>query len=172
MIAEARIVHRMAGRLRIRVPSKRGDADYFRLVKEALSAVEGVERVEVAPLTGSVLLCSRAAAETLIESARAQGLFMVKEEPEVRGTVLSDSISAGFASMNDRVKTLSGSGFDLPGLVFLALVGAGVYQIARGNFGAIPWYGAFWYALGIFGKSGGKSNGKTEKALADKNAAP
>jgi len=157
----------MAGRLRIRVPSKRGDADYFRLVKEGLSAVEGVERVEVAPLTGSVLLCSQAAAETLIESARAQGLFMVKEEPEIRGTVLHDSIAAGFASMNNRVKTASGAGFDVPGLAFLALMGAGLYQIARGNFGAIPWYTAFWYALGIFSKSAGKGDTKTEKALTD-----
>ena len=81
MTVEARIVHRMPGRLRIRVPSKRGDAGYFRAVKEALSAVEGVERVEVAPLTGSVLLCSRAAAETLIEAARAKGLFVVRRSP-------------------------------------------------------------------------------------------
>ena len=167
MTVEARIVHRMPGRLRVRIPSKRGDAGYFRLVKEALSAVEGVERVEVAPLTGSVLLCSQAAAETLIESARAQGLFMVKEEREVKGTVLHDSIAAGFASMNDRVKTLSGSGFDLPGLAFLALMGAGLYQIARGNFAAPAWYTAFWYALGIFGKSAGKGDAKTEKALID-----
>jgi copper chaperone CopZ len=157
----------MPGRLRIRVPSKRGDADYFRAVKEALSAVEGVESVEVAPLTGSVLLCSQAAAQKLIEAARAQGLFVVKEEPEVEGTVLHDSIAAGFASMNDRVKTLSGAGFDLPGLAFLALMGAGIYQIARGNFAAPAWYTAFWYALGIFSKSAGKSDHKTEKGLTE-----
>ena len=82
-------------------------------------------------------------------------------------TVLHDSIAAGFASMDDRVKTLTGSGFDLSGLAFLALMGAGIYQIARGNFGAIPWYGAFWYALGIFSKSGGKSDHKTEKTSID-----
>lgn len=118
-------------------------------------------------MTGSVLVFSRAAAETLIESARAQGLFVVKEESGIKGTALHDSIAAGFTSMNDRVKTLSGSGIDLPGIAFLALIGAGLCQIARGNFGAIPWYAAFWYALGIFGKSAGKNGNKTEKASND-----
>jgi hypothetical protein len=35
-------------------------------------------------------------------------------------------------------------------------MGAGIYQIARGNFAAPAWYTAFWYALGLFGNKGGK----------------
>jgi hypothetical protein len=44
----------------------------------------------------------------------------------------------------------------------MGLLGTGIYQIVRGNFGAPPWYTAFWYAFGVFTKSlidkGGRGN--------------
>ena len=45
MVPEARIVHRIAGRMRVRVPSRRGDPAYFSTVEETLRSLNGVDCV-------------------------------------------------------------------------------------------------------------------------------
>ncbi len=163
MNTEALVVHKMAGRIRIRVPSKRGDVAYFTTVKEALSACVGVEGVEVAPLTAGVLVRCHGPTEGVIEWAQSQGLFAVREEQSIKVTAFHDAVADRFGALNDRIRAVTGEGFDLPGLAFLALMGAGIYQIARGNFAAPAWYTAFWYALGLFGKSSGKKGDRDAK---------
>jgi copper chaperone CopZ len=163
MAPDAIVAHRTAGRLRLRVPSKKGDALYFASVRDALSAIEGVESVEVSPVTGSVLV-RHTAPFAAIKAAGPRDLFNIVETAQTETTALHDSVSTIFGSIDDRIKGITGRGVDLAGLAFLALVAAGVYQIARGNFTAPAWYTAFWYALGLFkfGKSS-KSGGETEK---------
>jgi hypothetical protein len=167
MNAEALVVHKMAGRIRIRVPSKKGNAAYFTAVKEALSACVGVEGVEVAPLTGSILVRCHWPTEGVLGWAQSQGLFVVREEQSIKVTAFYDSVAGRFGALNDRIRTATGEGFDLPGLAFLGLMGAGIYQIARGNFAAPAWYTAFWYALGLFWKSSEKSGGKDKGSTVD-----
>ena len=163
MIPDAFITHRMAGRLRLRVPSRKGDLVYFASVRDALSSVKGVDSIEVSPMTGSVLMRMSAPFEA-IDAARPADLFNVVEAPQAAegATGLQTSVSALFGSIDDRIKSVTGKGVDLAGLAFLGLVAAGIYQIARGNFTAPAWYTAFWYAFGVFGKSG-KKNGEGEK---------
>ncbi len=160
MDAAAYIVHRMPGRFRIRVPSKKGDSVYFSAVRDALSSLDGVEGVTVSPSTGSILVHGRVSQEDVIEQARSQGLFVLKEGPATETTTFHDAVAGQFSGLNERVKNFTGASFDLPALAFVGLVGAGIYQIARGNFTGPAWYTAFWYALGIFGKS---SSGKSSK---------
>ena len=138
MDAAAYVVHRMAGRLRIRVPSKKGDPVYFGAVKDALSSLEGVEGVVVSPSTGSILVHGRVFEEDVVERARSMGLFVLKEEPAPEATTFHDAVTGGFRTLDEHVKGLTGASFDLPALAFLGLVGAGIYQLARGNFTALP----------------------------------
>ena len=158
---EAIVVHKMEGRLRIRVPARKGDIPYFGAVKDALSSLKGVEAVEVTPYTGSILVRGVATVEAVVDAAQSRGLFAVREEQAVKVTAFHDVVSSQVGALNERIKTATGATFDLPGLAFMALVGAGIYQIARGNFAAPAWYTAFWYALGIFGKSASKDSGKS-----------
>jgi hypothetical protein len=44
------------GRLRLRMPERRGDELFARLVKQALAALAGVTQVRANPVTGSVLV--------------------------------------------------------------------------------------------------------------------
>lgn len=164
MIPDAFFTHRMAGRFRLRVPSRKGDDIYFASVRDALSAMEGVERVEVSPRTASILVHHRVPIGEIMEAPGSRDLFFVREDPEGKVTTLHDSVSTLFGSIDGRIKGMTGRSVDLAGLAFLALVIAGVYQIARGNFAAPAWYTAFWYALGIFGKSG-RDSGEKEKSL-------
>ncbi len=164
MAPDAIVTHRTPARLRLRVPSKKGDALYFASVRDALSAIDGVESVEVSPVTGSVLL-HHTGPFAAIEAARPRDLFNIVETPQAEATSLHDSVTTLFGAIDDRIKGVTGKSVDLAGLAFLALVAAGVYQIGRGNFTAPAWYTAFWYALGIFGKSR-KNGGESEKGLA------
>ncbi len=164
MLPEARIVHRMSGRMRVRVPSRRGDAAYFANVEETLRVAPGVEQVRADSLTGGVLILHRADPVALVAYAAQRGLFAAKEDdPKKAGrTVVHDAVGAPFASLSGRIRNFTGNAADLSGLAVLALLSVGVYQIARGNFGAPAWYTAFWYAMGIFNKSNG---GKEKEAI-------
>ena len=170
MNAEALVVHNMAGRIRIRVPSKKGNEAYFASVKEALSACVGVEGVEVATFTGSILVRCHGPTEAVLGWAESQGLFVVRQEQSIKVTAFYDSVAGRFEALNDGIKTATGKSFDLPGVAFLALMGAGIYQIARGNFAAPAWYTAFWYALGLFGKSSEKKGGKDAKGTVESDS--
>ena len=54
MIPEAYIVHRVNNRLRIKIPSKRGDKDFFASIERKFSGQAGGETVVVNPYTASV----------------------------------------------------------------------------------------------------------------------
>jgi hypothetical protein len=49
-------VHSTPGRMRIRVPGRRGDEQFSRWMEQELGAAEGITRVSANPLTGSVLI--------------------------------------------------------------------------------------------------------------------
>ena len=153
MVPEAYVGHQTSKRLRIKVPSQRGDSAYFELLRDKLSRYEALEGVEVNAVTGSALL-EHAGLEVaaLAEFANRHGLFMLM--PKSVGTKpLSLHVAEPLRRMSCELDRLTGGQVDLPGLVLLMLLSTGVYQILRGNFGAPPWYTAFWYALGVFSKS-------------------
>ncbi len=108
--------------------------------------------LEVNPATGSLLLKGPQMDPTAIASVGEQSLLFALETRPPETEPLSKRIAAPFHDLSRSLDRLSGGELDLPGMVFLGLVGAGVYQIARGNVMAPPWYSAFWYALGLFTK--------------------
>lgn len=161
MVPVGRITHKMPGRLRVKVLPRKSDRDYFTSLAGELLKVPGVSNVETNPLTGSVLILHETEPRKIIDYANENGLFRILLE--------NNHGNSGAASQNPRRLTLriadvfrqtdskmleaTGGQIDIGGAAFLALVGVGVYQIARGNFMALPWYAAFWYALNIFLKA-------------------
>jgi hypothetical protein len=153
MIPEARITHRAGSRLRFRIPARRGDAEYFSKLEEYLLGYKPFRTLETNPLTGSVLLVyDKLDLGDLAEKAEANGLFAMRRL-KPNSTPLSGRMVEPLANLSESVRRMSGGELDLPGLIFMGLLGTGIYQIFRGNFGAPPWYTAFWYAFGVFTKS-------------------
>jgi hypothetical protein len=111
-----------------------------------------VQRVEVNPQTGSLLLHYSGDLGEIVSYAETQRLFRLSSL-QPRPAALTTSVVKAYQNVDDQVKTLTSSELDLPRIAFLALVGAGIYQIARGNLTAIPWYTAFWYGLNVFLKA-------------------
>jgi len=148
MPPEAHIVHRTPQRLRIRIPSKRGDSDYFAGLQSVLLEAGGAEWVEVNPLTASVLIVSSAGVDASAESGAAGGWYVLRREPTAVRP-LSMQVVQGFRAVDARIEEMTGGELDIPSLALLGLVITGIYQISIGNFVAPAWYTAFWYAASI-----------------------
>lgn len=149
---DAYLIHQTPGRLRVRIPSRKGDINYFALLGEQLSRLDGIEKVEVNPLTGSALFIHAVDSKVIAERARANNLFYLNGTHPSPSN-LYQKVSETFSGLNNRVKGFSGGELDMGAMAFLILLVAGIYQIGKGNIIALPWYAAFWYALNIFLKA-------------------
>jgi hypothetical protein len=154
---DAYVSHLSPGRLRVKMPSKKGSAAFFSSLKDQLSNLPGVEKIEINPVTGSVLFIHSLDSESVSEFLKSQHLLKV--QPGKDSFNFHQEVTRVFNAADRRVKGFIGGGINLGALAFLGLAGAGAYQILRGNFSAIPWYSAFWYALSIFLKSKPNGNG-------------
>ena len=153
MLPPALISHRTTGRLRVKIPSKKGDGAFFQSLKERFSILEGINAIEINPLTGSMLILHSSDERTIAGYALANNLFMLQELGSSPAG-LQRRISKAFVSIDSQLKSATSGEIDIGGLAFLVLMGFGIYQISVGNLTALPWYAAFWYALNIFLKSG------------------
>jgi hypothetical protein len=148
VLPEAFVTHQTPNRLRIRIPAKKGDVTFFSSLKELLSGYPGVDRVQVNPVTGSVLLVHGIDAATLKQLATRFGLVQL-QAPTPRKATLNQRVITSFRHWDEQVRVATGGEWDIPSLAFLSLIGAGVYQLSVGNFIAPAWYTAFWYASSI-----------------------
>jgi hypothetical protein len=148
VLPEAFVTHQTPNRLRIKIPAKKGDATFFKGLKELLSGYPGIDQVQVNPVTGSVLLLHRLDAATLTQLATRFGLVQPQSPPHRKAT-LHQRVIASFRHWDEQVKATTRGELDIPSLVFLGLIGTGMYQLSFGNFIAPAWYTAFWYATSI-----------------------
>lgn len=152
MLPDAHISHLTSQRMRIKIPSKKGDDVYFSSLKDQFSKYQEIESLEVNAVTGSVLFLHNMNANGIAKYARNNNIFSLKRVNHSSSKV-SESIRESFKDIDKRVRGITGGEMDMGNLAFLTLLGTGIYQIGRGNFMAIPWYTAFWYAFNIFLKS-------------------
>ncbi len=160
------MAHRAPGRLRIKVPSKRGDREYFALLEEHFSGQTGVDAVVVNPSTGSALFQGDTGVRPIAHHGMKCNLFTLKK-PSPPKTTLFESVAGAFRVGNNQLKKYTDGHIDIPSLVFLSLLGSGMYQIFRGNVSVPAWYTAFYYALGIFTKTKFDELDESEDLLED-----
>ncbi len=75
MLPEAQVVHRVPGRIRLRIAEKRGDRAWFDAAALALATARGVERVGASARTGSLLLRHAGDADDVLAEAAGRGVF-------------------------------------------------------------------------------------------------
>jgi hypothetical protein len=124
--------------------------------------VPGVRKIEVNPLTASVLVFHDFDLNTIDVKAIAEytewsGLFKVAP-PGSSTCSASDNIARSFREVDRKIKAFTEGAIDIPTLTSLGLVGAGLFQIGKGNLAAPAWHVAFWYALNIFLQSQSRKN--------------
>ncbi len=152
-LPEAHIGHSTETRVRIKIPSRRGDEGYFLKVEALLSKDGRAETVRVNPQTASVLITGSSVNPEAIKGAGEKGALFRLETEKPKVEPLSSKIVAPVRNLERSIHRFSGGELDLAGAAFLGLLGWGVVQLVRGNTSAPPWYVAFWYALGILTQS-------------------
>jgi hypothetical protein len=154
MVPDAFVRHRVGKkRIRLAVPSRKGDSAYFANLLERLDDFSAFDRREVNPLTGSLILeDSRLDLVALGEYAQTNHLFLLHHE-HLPAEPFAAQVAKPIGAASRQIRKFTGGELDLPGAVFIGLLTFGLFEIARGNFRLPPWYTAFWYAFGVFSKS-------------------
>ncbi len=132
MMPRAEVVHQMPGRLRVRIPERRNNREYFAKVREQLANLEGVRTVETNWASGSVLLLHNSTPEELTRAASERQLFDVQGEPPSAMPV-SQRLARGSSRVVDRVNRFTRGEVDFNGIVVLGFVAAGISQLLRGH---------------------------------------
>jgi hypothetical protein len=126
----ASLVHDVPGRLRLRVEEKVGNCAYFELAVRALSGCPSVRHVTGSPLTGSLLIVHAGQPSAIAAFARDQALFDLL--PARRPQTFTH-IQHEVQKLDATLRGVSKERWGVPGLTFYGLIGAGVWQLARGR---------------------------------------
>jgi len=135
-----RTLHVLDGRVRFGVPSIRERPDAAPVLREKLPRLEGVDSVEVSPITGSVLICFAPdkIQPGLLFAAVVRLLDLEEELKRTPTPALTREIRALGGSLNRVVYDKTGGVLDLHSAVLLALVGLGVRQMVTQGGLALP----------------------------------
>jgi hypothetical protein len=147
------VVHRIPGRLRVRLPS---DAHTDGL-GDVVGALPGVTSAVWSPVTRGLLVrydAQRADEQAIIDAIAEQAQVDVAPpaQPEsngVRPTVTGAVISL-FGDVDARVTRVSGGALTLGMLVPAVLTLWAARELLRGRAAPLAWSSALWYAHGLF----------------------
>ena len=78
------IKHQLPGRVRLKIPQKRGDFQYFDYVAERFADCLGITQLQLNPPAASLLICHEKdmAFQTIAEFAEANEIFSLIDMPD------------------------------------------------------------------------------------------
>jgi heavy-metal-associated domain-containing protein len=135
MIPVAHIQHQLPGRVRLRIPSKRGEVPFFEKVVQQLSKHPAIWELVASPVTGSITLQYSEPLQAIVTAAADLMLFEISR-------VDSDA-KTGESKRLERKDTGAG----LAGSLVAGLSGLSLYQVVQGNVvgSAVE---SFWLSFG------------------------
>jgi hypothetical protein len=160
-LPKAFIKHQLAGRVRLKIPAKRGDEQYFEALAEAFATCETISQLQLNPPTASLLIQHGATPfSDIAEFAEIAGLFVLAEEeyadlPAIEHLSVASLSSLGVSHVDKQLKRLSEGRVDLRSAFFLGFMGLAIHQAAKGRIMS-PASTFFWRAVELL-------NNKNEK---------
>lgn len=168
MAAKLKIVHQVPGRIRMKIPSAKGNPDQLETYKQVLSAIPGVESIEVNPVTGSIVLVydpdknydfgsgftnhmNRHQPEPPRPRPPTNEIDAVATKIQQEAEYLAEHSQAArmvvdFCSeANRQIKVATGNMLDLKMLLAVAVVGVTIFEVGAAS--ATP----VWVTLALFG---------------------
>lgn len=154
MLPAGCISHEIPGRMRVQIPERRRDEQFFVRVRQELAAEQGIRQVSTNPLTGSVLLFHDLDAARLAAIAETHQLFrlvqsQLERPPRTRSGTDGDHRSFGRSFGGSFAHFQPSSHY---GRLALALVGLAAFEAMQGNVRA-PAVTVLWYALRLWQRS-------------------
>lgn len=142
------LVHSVPGRLRLKIPDKRGDRAYFERLETELSALEGVVELGINIATGSVLIGHDwPSEEVLLRVAEETALFLLDPAPF---DPLWQRASMGLELLDRRLAKLSRGEVGMRSALLVGTLVLGIRQAMRGQTLG-PASNLLWYALTLAG---------------------
>jgi hypothetical protein len=150
------IKHQLPGRVRLKIPQKKGDFRYFDRIAESFAECLGITQLQLNPPAASILICHRTDTpfQDIVEFAETKSLFSLTEMPKdyeaitIPNLPLATLTSTGLSRIDKSLLSFSHGRLDGRSLLFLALIGLAIHQITRGNIMA-PAASLLWYALDV-----------------------
>ncbi|HKV56136.1 MAG TPA: hypothetical protein VJN94_16000 [Candidatus Binataceae bacterium] len=161
MAVEAYVHHHIPGRLRMRVPSAKGENEVLRELSSAIATVSGVSEVEYNPVTGSILIQYSPAQHQTLESldaglnASSVPIIVRKTTPARhssgsanskyrRQSVAAEKVNAFFKRLDLDIRSATDNEVDLKFILPFLVSILGVLAVRRSS--ATP----LWLTLLIF----------------------
>jgi len=152
MQPEGFLAHSTDTRLRIKIPSKRGDRSYFGRLQEECRRFLAYRSVHVSPSAASILLEDEGIdVEAFLQFAETRGFFRLNPEAGAAAPI-EKRVLRPLRQFSSRILAFTSGEVDLKKAIFVGLLAIGALQVFRGRLPMPPWYTAFWYAFGIFTK--------------------
>ncbi len=130
---KARLVHRIPGRVRLRIEGERPEIGALERMADAIADMPGVRRVDIRTDTGSILIRHSGGFDTIGEKLEAVGLSLL---PAIVVDEMVDPIGDvghELGEVNAAFDRLTGGRVDFWSAAFLGLVGVGLWQLSRGR---------------------------------------
>jgi hypothetical protein len=132
MKAKAYAVHRLPGRVRFRIPSRRRDRAFFDGVEERLRRNSAITAVETNPETGSVLVHytgeTAALFDEMLDSDLGELIELVLGAPPVASRLRGE-----IAAIDRRIRQFTGGELDLGTLASFGLLAMAGWQLVLGR---------------------------------------
>lgn len=150
---EVHVVHSLPGRVRLRSSRFRGDPAHGTRVADILAGMDGIEEVQVRPLTGS-LLCTYdpgCISEQLIVAA-VDAVPSPPPEKSVRnhihGSTVGRAVVEAFQEIDEEVREATENRIDLGTLAALGFLAGGAAEVVTTRtMPAPPWFNLAWWAF-------------------------
>jgi len=159
----AYIKHQLPGRVRLKIPQKRGDFRYFDRIAELFADCPGITQLQLNPSAASILICHGTETDFLniAEFAQTNGLFRIIDQPEeetfsIPYLPIPTLTSTGLNRLDESLMNFSQGRLDGRSLLILALIGLAVRQMTRGNIMG-PATTLLWYAFSLLKEENGKT---------------
>ena len=152
LLPKAYVKHRMPGRVRLKIPARRGDEAYFELLAETLAGCDQIRQLQLNPPTASLLIQhGDASFDAIADYAVASALFIVAIDgetdlPALDNLSVASWSSLGVSQFDQQLSQLSAGRIDLRSLFFLGFMGLTIHQAAKGHIMS-PASTFFWRAL-------------------------
>lgn len=156
MSPNAFVKHQLPGRVRLKIPQKKGDFHYFDDLAERFANCRGITQLQLNPPSASLLICHEPdlSFPKIVEFAEENGLFTLIDMPDDYEAITIPKLpitvltSTGLTRIDTSLLNFSQGRLDGRSLLFLALIGLAIRQMTRGHIMA-PAATLLWYALQV-----------------------
>jgi hypothetical protein len=165
-IGGIRVVHAIPGRIRVKIARLKENPLLAQEIQAQLSTVQGIQSVEVSPVTGSVLVLYDRTISTSVGSLLSLASWLSPLFPDIEfgkfedwlssangngnATPFTERLASFFEGLNTKVGETTG-GVDLKLLLPLTLFLLGMRGVLTASKGVFPtWYDLLWFAFATF----------------------